>query len=96
MKFSAAIAPATVLLSAARSVHAWGALGHRTVAVIAENYFTATTSAWVSDLLNGAKIDTIASFAGLSLLWWWCYNSRLDFFRLARCKMIEIKEESGC
>lgn len=63
MKFSAAIAPATVLLSAARSVHAWGALGHRTVAVIAENYFTATTSAWVSDLLNGAKIDTIASFA---------------------------------
>src|SRR4051812_46681665 len=42
---------------------AWGAVGHETVAYVAQSYLTPTATAWVNDLLNGASMASVATWA---------------------------------
>jgi len=64
MLTKSSLAPAclAVLLSSANTAYAWGALGHRTVALIADNYVKSATSTWINDIL-GEDIASIASWA---------------------------------
>ena len=41
----------------------WGTLGHRTIAYLAQRYFTAETTTYVNDLLNGEDIADAALWA---------------------------------
>ncbi|QRV81262.1 S1/P1 nuclease [Ceratobasidium sp. AG-Ba] len=56
MRASAIFLP---VLSLAPSAFAWGALGHRTVAVVAQNYLSSATKTWVTNILG----DTLANVA---------------------------------
>ena len=51
-------------LLAASGAQAWGTVGHATVATIAENYLTASTKTWVSNILgDGVTMASVASWA---------------------------------
>lgn len=48
----------------AAGAQAWGTVGHATVATIADNYLTAETKTWVSNILgNGVAMSSVASWA---------------------------------
>jgi S1/P1 Nuclease len=51
------------LTSLIPSAYCWGSLGHRTVAYLASEYFTANASSYVSSLLNSQDISEAALFA---------------------------------
>ena len=57
--------PSTVVLAlaSAQSIHAWGNLGHETVAFIAENLITANGEAWAQSILNSTTSGYLASVA---------------------------------
>ncbi|ELU41255.1 s1/P1 nuclease domain-containing protein [Rhizoctonia solani AG-1 IA] len=50
------------VLSLAPSAFAWGALGHRTVAVVAQNYLSSATKTWVSNILGDTLVN-VATWA---------------------------------
>ncbi|CAE6442063.1 unnamed protein product [Rhizoctonia solani] len=50
------------VLSLAPSALAWGALGHRTVAVVAQNYLSSATKTWVSNILGDTLVN-VATWA---------------------------------
>jgi hypothetical protein len=50
------------VLSLAPSVFAWGALGHRTVAAVAQNYLSSATKTWVSNILGDTLVN-VATWA---------------------------------
>ncbi|KAF2403545.1 nuclease s1 [Trichodelitschia bisporula] len=52
-----------ILSTLASSVFCWGNLGHRTVALLAEQDFTEEAQAFAKQLLNGTDIDTAAIWA---------------------------------
>lgn len=59
-----AITLALSILSALPCAHAWGTLGHATVATIANNYLTSTAKTYVADILGqGVSMASVASWA---------------------------------
>ena len=53
---------ALALLACTPSVIAWGASGHATVALIADNYLTPAAKTWVSRILgSGVSMASVAS-----------------------------------
>ena len=54
---------AFLALASARSIHAWGNLGHETVAFIAENLISAKGEAWAQSILNSTSSGYLASVA---------------------------------
>lgn len=55
---------AVSILSALPCAHAWGTLGHATVATIANNYLTSTAKTYVADILGqGVSMASVASWA---------------------------------
>ncbi|KAK5996082.1 Nuclease PA3 [Cladobotryum mycophilum] len=54
---------ALVTLGALQGVHAWGALGHATVAYIAQHYLTADTASWAQGLLADTSDSYLANIA---------------------------------
>ncbi|KAG8695624.1 hypothetical protein FRC09_009027 [Ceratobasidium sp. 395] len=59
MRTSAVLLP---ILSLAPSALAWGALGHRTVAAIAQNYLSSATKTWVTNILGDTLVN-VATWA---------------------------------
>ena len=51
------------LLSLTPSALAWGALGHETIAYIAQDFVTASTRAWAQDILDDTSSSYLASVA---------------------------------
>ncbi|CAG5152582.1 uncharacterized protein ALTATR162_LOCUS2831 [Alternaria atra] len=51
---------AAVLLGTVQSVHAWGALGHATVAYIAQYYSLPNTACWAQNILKDYSTDYLA------------------------------------
>jgi len=60
MKFAA---PALLLLSSAAHIHAWGTLGHETVAFIAQNFVAADTKVFFSSILKDEGTEYLAKVA---------------------------------
>ncbi|KAH7349159.1 nuclease PA3 [Pyrenochaeta sp. MPI-SDFR-AT-0127] len=54
---------AAVLLGTFHSVHAWGALGHATVAYIAQHYVRPNTMCWAHNILKDYSTDYLAANA---------------------------------
>ena len=55
---------AVSLLSALPSAHAWGIVGHATVATIANNYLTSTAKTYVAGILGeDVSMASVASWA---------------------------------
>ena len=55
---------AASLLLALPCAHAWGTVGHATVATIANNYLTSTAKTYVSGILGkGVTMASVASWA---------------------------------
>ena len=55
---------ATLLaLATAHGAHAWGTLGHETVAYIAQHYVSDTTASWAQGILNDTSSSYLASVA---------------------------------
>ncbi|EPS30987.1 Nuclease PA3 [Penicillium oxalicum] len=57
---------ALVTLGSLSGVNAWGALGHATVAYVAQNYLSASTASWAQGVLgdtSGSYLASIASWA---------------------------------
>ncbi|EME81772.1 uncharacterized protein MYCFIDRAFT_154437 [Pseudocercospora fijiensis CIRAD86] len=54
-----------ILLGSAslQNVHAWGSLGHQTIAYIAQHYVCDTTAAWAQSILNDTSSSYLASIA---------------------------------
>ncbi|KAJ1303934.1 hypothetical protein OPQ81_008345 [Rhizoctonia solani] len=50
------------LLSLVPDALAWGALGHRTVAVVAQNYLSSATKTWVTNILGDTLVN-VATWA---------------------------------
>ncbi|KAG8780676.1 hypothetical protein FRC12_022705 [Ceratobasidium sp. 428] len=59
MRTSAILFP---ILSLAPSALAWGALGHRAVAAVAQNYLSSTTKTWVTNILGDTLVN-VATWA---------------------------------
>ena len=57
------LAAALVLIWPCRGLFGWGREGHTVVALIAERYMTPTALKDASDLLDGATIDSVSSWA---------------------------------
>jgi hypothetical protein len=55
-----------IALSTAQLGVAWGHEGHEVVALIAEHYMTGAALARTNDLLGGAGIDSVASWATIT------------------------------
>ncbi|KAJ7866456.1 S1/P1 nuclease-domain-containing protein [Mycena olivaceomarginata] len=49
-----------------QGVHAWGVLGHATVAYIAQNYLTADTASWAKGVLNDTSSSYLANIASFA------------------------------
>lgn len=49
-----------------QGVHAWGVLGHATVAYIAQNYLTADTASWAKGVLNDTSTSYLANIASFA------------------------------
>lgn len=60
-----------LLASTASLAHAWGALGHDTVAYVATNFVSSATEAWAQDILD----DTTASYLANVATWADSYRS---------------------
>lgn len=54
---------ALVALSTLETVHAWGSLGHETVAYIAQHYVTSHTEIWAQSVLNDTSTSYLANYA---------------------------------
>lgn len=55
---------AVSILTALPCAHAWGTLGHATVAAIANNYLTSTAKTYVADILGqDVSMASVASWA---------------------------------
>ncbi|TQS33460.1 hypothetical protein Golomagni_06195, partial [Golovinomyces magnicellulatus] len=54
---------ALVSLAALQGAHAWGKLGHATVAYVAQNYVTSETAQWAQGLLGDTSDSYLASIA---------------------------------
>ncbi|KAK2612089.1 hypothetical protein QQS21_001818 [Conoideocrella luteorostrata] len=54
---------ALVGLAATQGVHAWGRLGHATVAYIAQNYLTSEAASWAQGVLNDTSDSYLANIA---------------------------------
>ena len=55
---------AVSILTALPCAHAWGTLGHATVAAIANNYLTSTAKTYVADILGqDVSMVSVASWA---------------------------------
>ena len=52
-----------IAAAAAPSALAWGTVGHATVAAVAQNYLTSDAKSWVSGILGGASMESVASWA---------------------------------
>ncbi|KDQ19757.1 hypothetical protein BOTBODRAFT_152248 [Botryobasidium botryosum FD-172 SS1] len=52
-----------IVLPFAGSALAWGALGHRTIGAIAQNYLTPATTQWVTSLLGSATLLDVSTWA---------------------------------
>lgn len=50
-------------LAALQGVNAWGALGHATVAYVAQNYVTDATATWAQGILGDTSDSYLASIA---------------------------------
>jgi S1/P1 Nuclease len=61
MKFT--LTTPALLLSSAASTHAWGTLGHETVAFIAQNFVAADTKVFFSSILNDYGTEYLAKVA---------------------------------
>ncbi|KAG8771223.1 hypothetical protein FRC12_003786 [Ceratobasidium sp. 428] len=59
MRTSAILLP---ILSLAPSALAWGALGHRTVAAVAQSYLSSATKTWVNNILGDTLVN-VATWA---------------------------------
>ncbi|KAJ7292214.1 putative nuclease PA3 [Mycena rebaudengoi] len=53
-------------LATLHGVHAWGVLGHATVAYIAQNYVTPETASWAQGVLNDTSSSYLASIASFA------------------------------
>ena len=53
----------TIALSSISAVHAWGSLGHETVAYIASNFVKAQTKSWAQSILGDTSSDYLANVA---------------------------------
>jgi hypothetical protein len=53
-------------LATLQGVHAWGVLGHATVAYVAQNYVTAETAAWAQGVLNDTSTSYLANIASFA------------------------------
>ncbi|KAJ6562481.1 putative nuclease PA3 [Mycena capillaripes] len=53
-------------LATLQGVHAWGVLGHATVAYVAQNYVTPQTASWAKGLLNDTSANYLASIASFA------------------------------
>lgn len=51
------------VLSAAPGAHAWGALGHETVAYVASNFVTSATKTYTQKMLADTSVDWLAAVA---------------------------------
>lgn len=54
---------ALVAFAAARGAHAWGSLGHETVAYIAQHYVKSHTKTWAQGILNDTSTSYLANVA---------------------------------
>ncbi|KAL4892358.1 nuclease PA3 [Aspergillus ambiguus] len=58
------LAKATLItLGAVHGAHAWGSLGHATVAYVAQHYLSSSTAAWAQDILNDSSTSYLANIA---------------------------------
>ncbi|KAE9378531.1 hypothetical protein N431DRAFT_400243 [Stipitochalara longipes BDJ] len=59
------MATSTLLLGLAslQGAHAWGVLGHATIAYVAQNYLTAATESWAQGILGDTSTSYLASIA---------------------------------
>ncbi|KAJ7871563.1 S1/P1 nuclease-domain-containing protein [Mycena leptocephala] len=53
-------------LATLQGVRAWGALGHATIAYVAQNYVTAETASWAQGVLNDTSASYLASIASFA------------------------------
>ncbi|KAK7042215.1 putative s1 p1 nuclease [Favolaschia claudopus] len=53
-------------LALLQGVHAWGVLGHATIAYIAQNYVTSQTASWAKGVLNDTSDNYLASIASFA------------------------------
>jgi hypothetical protein len=60
--FSLLVTLATLSLSLS-GAHAWGELGHATIAFIAQNFLTPSTATWAQGVLNDSSSTYLASIA---------------------------------
>ena len=50
-------------LAAAQGAHAWGVVGHATVAYVAQNYVTSETASWAQGILGDTSTSYMANVA---------------------------------
>jgi hypothetical protein len=62
LPFSRLAALATLSLSLS-GTHAWGELGHATVAYVAQNFLSTSTATWAKGVLNDTSTSYLASIA---------------------------------
>lgn len=73
MRFAALSTFISVACVAISEVHAWGVLGHQTVALVAQNYLLSKTVTEVQSILD----DTSASYMGNVATWADEFRSKL-------------------